>query len=172
MRGSHFLFHNLLSPFGIIPAHAGLTKVMTSKKPCSWDHPRACGAHKFDIKPLTDPLGSSPRMRGSRFLAFAFFAHLGIIPAHAGLTIERRVALSADRDHPRACGAHAASSPTVFQTLGSSPRMRGSLQVRQPGISPVGIIPAHAGLTSASCQSVRAGWDHPRACGAHCTCGY
>ena len=45
-------------------------------------------------------------MRGSlRVLQFGG-DDLGIIPAHAGLTVGRQIADRDIMDHPRACGAH------------------------------------------------------------------
>ena len=56
---------------------------------------------------------------------------------------------------------------TMNVLMGSSPRMRGSPygEVLKPAQD--GIIPAHAGLTSAAARPDVGTWDHPRACGAH-----
>ena len=89
-------------------------------------------------------------MRGSRFFAFAFFAHLGIIPAHAGLTVTKAVSSAKNRDHPRACGAHVNEMPEDDSMKGSSPRMRGSQYISRFFDAGEGIIPAHAGLTTIS----------------------
>ena len=70
-------------------------------------------------------------------------------------------------DHPRACGAHPIDLNDAEFTVGSSPRMRGSLKEVDRDHNLIGIIPAHAGLTE-SVKLVHARrWDHPRACGAH-----
>ena len=91
---------------GIIPAHAGLTNLAGSTVSTKRDHPRACGAHiPIATNPYITP-GSSPRMRGSRNLAFQQPETVGIIPAHAGLTLVTPYISSSHRDHPRACGAH------------------------------------------------------------------
>ena len=50
---------------------------------------------------------------------------------------------------------------------GSSPRMRGSLNLSLPPTLKRGIIPAHAGLTLGATSNRSQFWDHPRACGAH-----
>ena len=91
----------------------------------------------------------------------------GIIPAHAGLTSPFLCPRSVRRDHPRACGAHLRMASHISARLGSSPRMRGSLDVARSVIHLGGIIPAHAGLTCTSCSREIRWWDHPRACGAH-----
>ena len=106
MRGSRFIDSHTLRPYGIIPAHAGLTESPLVCFGFAWDHPRACGAHSFLIPAKADTLGSSPRMRGSLFAESGEEAILGIIPAHAGLTLVSARSHMTARDHPRACGAH------------------------------------------------------------------
>ena len=192
---------------GIIPAHAGLTRLSEPAKALAWDHPRACGAHALSSTIIQVETGSSPRMRGSRDCTTcrgrrpdhprACGAHdytrnssqcvagssprmrgsldradpplsmLGIIPAHAGLTLGVTVSAVIARDHPRACGAHPSSASPYWRSRGSSPRMRGSLVIDVQSEHTRGIIPAHAGLTAAYLEKARSSRDHPRACGAH-----
>ena len=45
MRGSHRGKDKSLVRAGIIPAHAGLTRLLHRVWAVDWDHPRACGAH-------------------------------------------------------------------------------------------------------------------------------
>ena len=73
---------------GIIPAHAGLTRKKKALKYGDRDHPRACGAHDDFALHCNTESGSSPRMRGSRRITSREAREVGIIPAHAGLTIE------------------------------------------------------------------------------------
>ena len=72
-------------------------------------------------------------------------------------------------DHPRVCGEHPSFSTIMAASLGSSPRMRGTLRRMERDAHRRGIIPAYAGNT---------GWlgswdtfqgDHPRVCGEHHT---
>ena len=72
--------------FGIIPAHAGLTKWRWWRWVPKWDHPRACGAHGYLKHARFSKAGSSPRMRGSLYVGAYVGEEPGIIPAHAGLT--------------------------------------------------------------------------------------
>ena len=65
MRGSLLIAALQVADAGIIPAHAGLTNLITLQVPPSWDHPRACGAHCASVSQKTGGRGSSPRMRGS-----------------------------------------------------------------------------------------------------------
>ena len=167
MRGSPKPWKNVPNVIGIIPAHAGLTSPARYRVIKKRDHPRACGAHcELSVRRALC-LGSSPRMRGSRFINILVRVYFGIIPAHAGLTESILIISSMRRDHPRACGAH--YFPCFQATLdeGSSPRMRGSrAHVRELCVLP-GIIPAHAGLTLIGCVAKALQGDHPRACGAH-----
>ena len=187
MRGSLDCERDIDFFVGIIPAHAGLTtSVMASlycwrdhpracgaqkmpyfSRSCFWDHPRACGAHLVCPRNFVGQEGSSPRMRGSLCNCHICHSLLGIIPAHAGLTGTFLRDGRRAGDHPRACGAHSKTHRPNSFTVGSSPRMRGSLRQRGFGEYRRGIIPAHAGLTPAVSGSIFPARDHPRACGAH-----
>ena len=70
----------------IIPAHAGQTVGDNGLKSSPPDHPRACGANKFDTVGLRWTYGSSPRMRGKRPPVPSPAVRCRIIPAHAGQT--------------------------------------------------------------------------------------
>ena len=108
-------------------------------------------------------------MRGSPVKGLLMAFTVGIIPAHAGLTFCLGVLAQGLRDHPRACGAHSKIQSETYWQTGSSPRMRGS-RLQLPGRHRrLGIIPAHAGLTSLWQDHRCLQGDHPRACGAHCT---
>ena len=167
MRGSLFLANPDDKAVGIIPAHAGLTLLSLLRPAHLWDHPRACGAHCLCIYRRECQWGSSPRMRGSRSVANADSRPPGIIPAHAGLTKNRRSSGYNPLDHPRACGAHGAGRALTALRPGSSPRMRGSRLFLSVEVQRDGIIPAHAGLTVSPSIRASAVRDHPRACGAH-----
>ena len=131
------------------------------------DHPRACGAHIARPSGVDVSKGSSPRMRGSRVVVRHGDRIRGIIPAHAGLTPAPLASQHLSRDHPRACGAHPSAGHGAISRWGSSPRMRGSRGARFFNFLDIGIIPAHAGLTSLRALQAILERDHPRACGAH-----
>ena len=148
MRGSPGMPEDENEKGGIIPAHAGLTASLLGSRLPPGDHPRACGAHGKRRGGHTAGRGSSPRMRGSRSLFMVKNMQLGIIPAHAGLTLVNELIPHRYRDHPRACGAHLPGPSRERPGAGSSPRMRGSPpKSTHPPLSSR-IIPAHAGLTS------------------------
>ena len=55
----------------------------------------------------------------------------------------------------------------TMPAVGSSPRMRGALQVSDPGRYADRIIPADAGSTTMHLPPRRSVGDHPRGCGEH-----
>ena len=167
MRGTHEWRLRNEQGNGIIPAHAGNTRGLRSLVSSARDHPRACGEHTGTRRRLLVGSGSSPRMRGT-LIEPEYLASLdGIIPAHAGNTYDVRPIRRRLRDHPRACGEHAAMCVDIAACGGSSPRMRGTLRMFRRFDARIGIIPAHAGNTAWRCRSSTAARDHPRACGEH-----
>ena len=126
MRGTQHTFPSTDCSRGIIPAHAGNTALTSSRRMSAWDHPRACGEHFILIVTVFKSSGSSPRMRGTPLESRQNRRQAGIIPAHAGNTLRRRVSVRAVRDHPRACGEHRPRAPSRRDNPGSSPRMRGT----------------------------------------------
>ena len=72
---------------GIIPAYAGNTILMETLPTDRRDHPRVCGEHMPIGWKLAVSLGSSPRMRGTRWNLQYERRFLGIIPAYAGNTL-------------------------------------------------------------------------------------
>ena len=88
MRGAPWSVSPGNGEVGIIPAHAGSTNVENLSRLLGQDHPRACGEHNAR-SPVggTEP-GSSPRMRGAPLVAKVAKETGGIIPAHAGNTIQ------------------------------------------------------------------------------------
>ena len=111
--------------------------------------------------------GSSPRMRGTHVSPFREFAFRGIIPAYAGNTPVPCFVDLRFRDHPRVCGEHAVHVPKTVFRLGSSPRMRGTLNMLCELWRDGGIIPAYAGNTPWKRPPHRFERDHPRVCGEH-----
>ena len=86
MRGTHGLRSKKRQAIGIIPAHARNTDFYFRVQLQCRDHPRACGEHFLSRQKLPTVPGSSPRMRGTRFVPWQVRVGCGIIPAHAGNT--------------------------------------------------------------------------------------
>ena len=66
-------------------------------------------------------------MRGTHQIFRHVRGKIGIIPAYAGNTRYIRRASRQDRDHPRVCGEHVVGMMGSGKSMGSSPRMRGTL---------------------------------------------
>ena len=112
-----------------------------------WDHPRVCGEHCSAATVSGLPVGSSPRVRGTR-------SARGRRPTSTG-------------DHPRVCGEHLTIPRPSFPLMGSSPRVRGTHFNRAREGRVFGIIPACAGNTLPCTSSAAGCRDHPRVCGEH-----
>ena len=161
MRGTPTLTLYVRAMMGIIPAYAGNTVSCGGKRLVRGDHPRVCGEHAAFSAVAVRPMGSSPRMRGTRMCSNVHTIHAGIIPAYAGNTLVPIPARKSWRDHPRVCGEHLWLSQCAALRAGSSPRMRGTPLSRIEAPRAAGIIPAYAGNTATSHGKVLSWWDHP-----------
>ena len=167
MRGAHYQEDSWRVQQRIIPADAGSTIHSLLVQANQRDHPRGCGEHKTVSSSRMREGGSSPRMRGALRPPQPMTGSARIIPADAGSTGVTMAWLTADEDHPRGCGEHAAIKTDNDGPEGSSPRMRGALSVHHHHSFLSRIIPADAGSTSTASKLIPAGGDHPRGCGEH-----
>ena len=87
MRGTLYLIPLDETPLGIIPAYAGNTDCLGSKRWRTRDHPRVCGEHYAPNNSFSCLEGSSPRMRGTPSVVTVDSFEAGIIPAYAGNTV-------------------------------------------------------------------------------------
>ena len=167
MRGTPATSSAACSTIRIIPAYAGNTPSRRCPKRRSRDHPRVCGEHLINGITGMVGSGSSPRMRGTHPCRAARSSRVGIIPAYAGNTANDAGDRIDVQDHPRVCGEHFSKSVRTVVYVGSSPRMRGTLEGVGGAVLELGIIPAYAGNTIHQYVSERDGRDHPRVCGEH-----
>ena len=169
MRGTHDHQPEALWRHRFILAHAGNTEASPG---CAGDrpvHPRACGEHRIAGLARRHGLGSSPRMRGTRWSIGEVLTAIRFIPAHAGNTnLYSRFRIIREV-HPRACGEHIALDRMHWRSAGSSPRMRGTRVAVERIRQPARFIPAHAGNTRPSGRQKAGRTVHPRACGEHST---
>ena len=147
MRGTRARQAAVARERGIIPAYAGNTMRSRTAWPTIRDHPRVCGEHIMLRLTWIVLWGSSPRMRGTPRLYPSLISIAGIIPAYAGNTLDSATWWIKCRDHPRVCGEHRSRRTGPSTCSGSSPRMRGTLEVRVANTYKQGIIPAYAGNT-------------------------
>ena len=71
--------------------------------------------------------GSSPLTRGALERLAVLIDDSGLIPAHAGSTLQAMLALEPVAAHPRSRGEHALSATKYGVGMGSSPLTRGAL---------------------------------------------
>ena len=83
------------------------------------------------------------------------------------LSVLHYVFSSLKQDHPRTCGAYSYTTVQTVWAEGSSPHMRGILNLANLLHHLTGIIPAHAGHTSFNVGGMNLYRDHPRTCGAY-----
>ena len=86
-------------------------------------------------------------MRGKRVFGEGRDRDAGLIPAHAGKTLQIQVVLHDAKAHPRACGENYVMQHQEALVPGSSPRMRGKPSFEFQPRRRHGLIPAHAGKT-------------------------
>ena len=147
-------------------ARAGRTRgVIVSCLLCS-AHPRSCGADGLVVVGAGADGGSSPLVRGGRWLWVAERVSGRLIPARAGRTVALGCRAGVRAAHPRSCGADSAMSRMVSRMPGSSPLVRGGLGDVADGVSHARLIPARAGRTIGRPTRQIRPRAHPRSCGA------
>ena len=170
-RGKPCLVRNRSPLGGLIPAHAGKTLLMPAHMPSMKGsspltrgkpsgqagpapptpaHPRSRGENTASFFGSADILGSSPLTRGKLVGARRESTPGGLIPAHAGKTCGKWATLSGVPAHPRSRGENYAPPCGSDLMSGSSPLTRGKLSLTSRCHWDGGLIPAHAGKTSAS----------------------
>ena len=128
-------------------------------------HPRVCGENRIRATLLALPLGSSPRVRGKPPSRQLVPQRERLIPACAGKTAPPTPISTRPRAHPRVCGENILYCGMVLTVLGSSPRVRGKLELIQSGHEFFGLIPACAGKTWGRRLGGQDQRAHPRVCG-------
>ena len=148
-----------------IPACAGNAVAGSASAARAAVHPRVCGerCHTVARKPLG--IGSSPRVRGTRWCMPPPPSPDRFIPACAGNAVGACTSTRAPPVHPRVCGERVLVVGVGVGVLGSSPRVRGTLTRERttPGTSR--FIPACAGNAARRWRRRSAGTVHPRVCG-------
>ena len=92
-------------------------------------------------------------------------ASLGLIPAHAGKTFQRRSFRVQSAAHPRSRGENTMMWDGRFLSSGSSPLTRGKLDEVHVLVPGEGLIPAHAGKTTDPTLNPHTQRAHPRSRG-------
>ena len=144
-----------------IPARAGNGCCCCSSLLDIGSSPRVRGAPRR----IPTAVGSSPRVRGTVLRLDVSLPPGWFIPARAGNGGGDARSIRIRPVHPRACGERSPLSRSLSCTGGSSPRVRGTVNVSDYGYPTTRFIPARAGNGSASALHGLPLAVHPRACG-------
>ena len=110
---------------GLIPAHAGKTRIASPWSSRAWAHPRSRGENPLMADASACVAGSSPLTRGKRGAGIPSTLSPGLIPAHAGKTRSIKMCSCARRAHPRSRGENRGGWGGLGRVWGSSPLTRG-----------------------------------------------
>ena len=148
-----------------IPACAGNSTRSTCSATLSTVHPRVCGELLMRLADIPCVSGSSPRVRGTRSNGLPRAALVRFIPACAGNSrppprFPRRRSV-----HPRVCGELRRAWRGTRVQIGSSPRVRGTLEEPHALGVERRFIPACAGNSRPRGRTARSSAVHPRVCG-------
>ena len=127
-------------------------------------HPRVCGEQAYRVVNDMASIGSSPRVRGTDEPLVNAYAEIRFIPACAGNSNQRDVTRSIQAVHPRVCGEQWIWQGLSENTLGSSPRVRGTGRKQQRQDSERRFIPACAGNRPVASRYGPTRSVHPRVC--------
>ena len=146
-RGKPRVGNNRRDVDGLIPAHAGKTRIPRRARGVHRAHPRSRGEnHRLKVDG-GGRIGSSPLTRGKLASGGGVCGQERLIPAHAGKTSSRRRSPTMRRAHPRSRGENLEDHCGTVCLKGSSPLTRGKPDATKARTIAGGLIPAHAGKT-------------------------
>ena len=128
-------------------------------------HPRVCGERQRDAYQRLQPIGSSPRVRGTLGESRELGRVARFIPACAGNAGFHARGFRLAAVHPRVCGERDQLDIGRLERRGSSPRVRGTPGQRQIVQIAARFIPACAGNAASNISHGRLSSVHPRVCG-------
>ena len=159
-------FAGLTGPIGrLIPAHAGKTRDSGWRELPDGAHPRSRGENALDSRRWSWEKGSSPLTRGKRSSGCTSPGEHRLIPAHAGKTSAVTGRYVTATAHPRSRGENTITRETPVVFCGSSPLTRGKRGTQMNPLTPIRLIPAHAGKTSNAAFGGAGCSAHPRSRG-------
>ena len=106
LRGTRWHEHYFGNSQRFIPASAGNTVLAEMYGVSRSVHPRVCGEHVSLPSVSVAVAGSSPRLRGTRYIFPRLHQCIRFIPASAGNTYHGLGCAQHDAVHPRVCGEH------------------------------------------------------------------
>jgi len=134
-------------------------------------HPHACGEHTEKQIMGVASHGSSPRLWGTRKQTRAEPVSARFIPTPVGNTKQQIAVLKLLPVHPHACGEHWLIKEDEVRSIGSSPRLWGTLDNSRPETISYRFIPTPVGNTRPRHSRLGGIPVHPHACGEHKTTG-
>ena len=146
-RGKQALRRRSSSRLRLIPAHAGKTLWPDGVPRGLEAHPRSRGENYNTEIELIPGYGSSPLTRGKLGGRRTATFTAGLIPAHAGKTLQVTDRGAQPPAHPRSRGENIIFVSRFRLVGGSSPLTRGKQHDLATQQAPTGLIPAHAGKT-------------------------
>ena len=165
LRGSDGLVGHGLRPRRVIPAPAGIGRVVQFDGRPSPGYPRACGDRSNIVLRSAVKSGLSPRLRGSEPTMTLGEILDRVIPAPAGIGRLSAAIAVAMTGYPRACGDRTSSHSSSSPTCGLSPRLRGSGGGARQPVGAGRVIPAPAGIGPPRSTAPTSMPGYPRACG-------
>ena len=155
--------HGQLGASGrFIPACAGNAASCRTSSAGRPVHPRVRGERPVNVNTAVNGGGSSPRARGTRWGRFFPLSLMRFIPACAGNATWRLSATPCRTVHPRVRGERRYRPARGLDTIGSSPRARGT-QTRLDFLASImRFIPACAGNAFVNNRSYESVAVHPR----------
>ena len=130
-------------------------------------HPHACGEHAIVSHKTRSKGGSSPRLWGTLWEKAPQEIEKRFIPTPVGNTKARSPQSRRLAVHPHACGEHRRRAATLWGSIGSSPRLWGTLMEPIKHGNRERFIPTPVGNTIGRHLVGSQSSVHPHACGEH-----
>ena len=165
VRGTDFTMDQANTIARFIPACAGNRYETSSQILLTSVHPRVCGEQCSGLRPISVDDGSSPRVRGTDRDVGGIRPRVRFIPACAGNRYSSHTVCSFSTVHPRVCGEQIRMADKKKLTTGSSPRVRGTVQIIGATSTTSRFIPACAGNRGGPKGGKGGSAVHPRVCG-------
>ena len=152
-----------------IPTPVGNTGTIECAVLESSVHPHACGEHPTTFCNHAPINGSSPRLWGTHCHQQPECQDLRFIPTPVGNTRMERRRRTNRTVHPHACGEHTPPHYSDLVSIGSSPRLWGTLLLNNGDGQVERFIPTPVGNTTCRPSVLLYRAVHPHACGEHRT---
>ncbi len=128
-------------------------------------HPRVCGERSTNAPAASSQSGSSPRVWGTPAVVVVALPGMRFIPACVGNAPHTSQKPCNPSVHPRVCGERFVCFRSYFPSVGSSPRVWGTLIHTFKDRIGKRFIPACVGNAIIGVAKTEIGAVHPRVCG-------